>query len=675
MKTIKFISILIVTLIFSSCVRDSDIFDIVESIDAPTNISADFFITQDNTGLVKITPNGEGVTQFEIYFEADNNEFATVGIGESVERIYSEGNYQVKIVGLSLNGNTTEVLQPLVVSFLPPENLVATIENDPTNNFQINVSATADYATMFEVYFGDVENEEATPLMVDETISHVYEEIGVYDLTVIAISGIDGAIQITETVSILNPLQLPIDFEDASLDYSFVDFGNVISTVVDNPDISDNNQSQRVGQSTKPANAEVWGGSYLELDDPIDFSSLVNLGVNVWSPQSGIIVKLKVENATNPDIFYESDLVVNSANAWEELNFDFSGADLTQEYHQVVIFFDFGNSGTDATYYFDDIKLVQSDSEVFESFEDFEGAEPIFTEFGNIGSTQVISNPNPGGINNTDNTAQLDNAVGSEVWGGTFFELTNQVIDFAGVKRIRFKSYSPFEGKVVKLKLENADASVTHEVDMMTSVANSWELLTYDFIDAPDAQYSRVVVFYDFGNVGDGSLYLFDEMEVGEGALVSTSPPTIIEDFEGVEPAFIEFGGIEPPLVIPNPDVSGVNTTATAVSQLKTSGSQTWAGSFFEVESPLDLNNYNNISVMTNVPSTGAVIKLKLENADASIVHEVDLLSNVSNEWEQLVYDFSDAPTADYTRIVIFFDFGNPGDDSIYYYDEFQLTN
>ena len=675
MKTIKFISILIVTLLFSSCVRDSDIFDIVESIDAPTNISADFFITQDNTGLVKITPNGEGVTQFEIYFEADNNEFATIGIGESVERTYSEGNYQVKIVGLSLNGNATEVLQPLVVSFLPPENLVATIENDPTNNFQINVSATADYATMFEVYFGDVENEEATPLMIDETISHVYEEIGVYDVTVIAISGIDGAIQITETISILNPLQLPIDFEDASLDYSFVDFGNVISIVVDNPDISDNNQSQRVGQSIKPANAEVWGGSYLELDDPIDFSSLVNLGVKVWSPQSGIIVKLKVENATNPDIFYESDLVVNSANAWEELNFDFSGADLTQEYHQVVIFFDFGNSGTDATYYFDDIKLVQSDSEVFESFEDFEGAAPIFTEFGNIGSTQVISNPNPGGINNTNNTAQLDNAVGSEVWGGTFFELTNQVIDFAGVKRIRFKSYSPFEGKVVKLKLENADASVTHEVDMITSVANSWELLTYDFIDAPDAQYTRVVVFYDFGNVGDGSLYLFDEMEVGEGALVSTSPPLTIENFEDIVPAFVEFGGIEPPIVIPNPDVSGVNTTATAVSQLKTSGSQTWAGSFFEVESPLDLNNYNNISVMTNIPSTGAVIKLKLENADASIVHEVDLLSTVSNEWEQLVYDFSDAPAADYTRIVIFFDFGNPGDDSIYYYDEFQLTN
>jgi hypothetical protein len=675
MKTIKILSILIVTLFLSACEKESDIFDILESVDSPTNISADFFITQDNSGLVKISPNGEGVSQFEVYFEADNEDFATVGIGESVERVYTEGSYQVKIVGLSLNGNSTEVLQPLVVSFLPPENLVVTIENDPTNNFQINVSATADYATMFEVYFGDVENEEATPLMVDETISHIYDEIGLYDVKVIAISGVDGAIEVTETVSILNPLQLPIDFEDASLDYSFIDFGNVISTVVDNPDISDNNQSLRVGQSTKPVNAEVWGGTLLELDDPIDFSSLINIGVNVWSPESGIIVKLKVENATNPDISYETDLVVSSANTWEELNFDFSGADFSQEFHKVVIFFDFGNPGNDNTYYFDDIKLVPSDSEVFESFEDFEGATPIFTEFGNIGTTQVVSNPDLGGVNNTNNTAQLDNAVGSEVWGGTFFELSNQVIDFAGVKQIRFKSYSPFVGKVVKLKLENADASITHEVDMLTTVANSWEQITYDFIDAPDAEYSRVVVFYDFGNVGDGSLYFFDEMEVGEGALVSTSPPLMIEDFEGVAPVFTEFGGIEAPIVISNPDATGLNTTATVVSQLKTSGSQTWAGSFFEVDSPLDLDSYNNISVMTYAPITGAVIKLKLENADASIVHEVDLLSSVSNEWEQLVYDFSDAPAADYTRIVIFFDFGNPGDDSIYYYDEFQLTN
>jgi len=164
-------------------------------------------------------------------------------------------------------------------------------------------------------------------------------------------------------------------------------------------------------------------------------------------------------------------------------------------------------------------------------------------------------------------------------------------------------------------------------------------------------------------------------MEVGEGSIVSTLPSLMIEDFEGTPPVFIEFGNIEAPIIIPNIDTSGINTTSTIASQLKTAGSEVWAGSFFEVSPSLDLSSYNNLSVMTYAPVVGAVIKLKLENADASTTYEVDLESTVLNEWEELVYDFSDAPEADYTRIVIFFDFGNPGDDSVYYYDQFQLTN
>ncbi len=673
MKIIKYTCNLLIALLVMSCTND-DLTDL-SNISGPTNISVNYIITQDNTGLVTITPSADSATLFEIYFADGTDEYVALNVGESVDRIYAEGTYQVRIVAKNLNGKTAEVIQPLIVSFRPPENLVITIENDPENNFQINVSANADYATMFEVYFGDAVDEEPTPLMVDETISHIYSEVGEYEVRVVAISGIEGTLEVTQLVTISNPLLLPIDFEDSTLDYAFVDFGNVTSSVIDNPDVSGNNLSIKVGQLVKPVGAEVWGGTFLQLDEPIDFTSLVNLSVNVWSPVSGIIVKLKIENATNPDIFYEVDVVNNTANSWETLTFDFSNADLSQEYHKVVLFFDFGNEGNDSSYYFDDIILSQSNSEVFELFQDFEGTPPIFTDFGNIGATQVVSNPDLGGINNTNNAAQFDNAVGSEVWGGTFFELTNQVIDFAGVKKMRLKTYSPFAGKVVKLKLENADATITHEVDMTTTTVNSWEELTFDFIDAPEAQYNRVVIFFDFGNVGDGSLYYFDEIEVGEGGLISTSPPLIIEDFEGTLPIFIEFGNIEAPQIVSNPDTSGLNPTATSVSQLKTVGSETWAGSFFEVASPLDLNNYNNISVMINAPIVGATIKLKLENVDASIVHEVDLQSTVSNEWEELVYDFSGAPFADYTRIVIFFDFGNPGDDSTYYYDEFQLTN
>ena len=74
-------------------------------------------------------------------------------------------------------------------------------------------------------------------------------------------------------------------------------------------------------------------------------------------------------------------------------------------------------------------------------------------------------------------------------------------------------------------------------------------------------------------------------------------------------------------------------------------------------------------------PNSGIVVKLKIENADASITHEADITNSVANGWEELVYDFSAAPAADYVRVVMFFDFGTAGDDSMYYFDEFLLTN
>ena len=127
--------------------------------------------------------------------------------------------------------------------------------------------------------------------------------------------------------------------------------------------------------------------------------------------------------------------------------------------------------------------------------------------------------------------------------------------------------------------------------------------------------------------------------------------------------------------MIDNPDASGVNTTSKVAQLTKTSGSEVWAGTFFEVGTPLDFASYSKIAVKTWSPKSGAVVKLKLENLDASVTHEVDLNSNVANAWEELVYDFSEAPVGDYVRIVIFFDFGNAGDDSLYYYDELALTN
>jgi hypothetical protein len=182
------------------------------------------------------------------------------------------------------------------------------------------------------------------------------------------------------------------------------------------------------------------------------------------------------------------------------------------------------------------------------------------------------------------------------------------------------------------------------------------------------------VVFFDFGNVGDDAVYYFDEIElVNDGG--SSNPSMNFQNFEGEAPEFTVFGNIADTEVVANPDISGVNTTANTAKLTKSAGSESWAGTYFERGEALDLDSYSKIKLKAWSPKSGIVVKLKLENDDASIVHEVDATNTTSNAWEDLMYDFSEAPAADYVRIVIFFDFENSGDDTIYYFDEFELTN
>ena len=144
-----------------------------------------------------------------------------------------------------------------------------------------------------------------------------------------------------------------------------------------------------------------------------------------------------------------------------------------------------------------------------------------------------------------------------------------------------------------------------------------------------------------------------------EVTLVETGGASLVlQDFEGAAPEFTDFGG-NTTVVIDNPDASGDNVSTNVASSTKPVGAETFAGSYFNVDAPIDLTTYSNISVKTWSPAVGATIKLKLENqADPDENFEVDLLSTVAEGWETLTYDFSAAPAGTYDRVVLFFDFG-----------------
>ena len=149
---------------------------------------------------------------------------------------------------------------------------------------------------------------------------------------------------------------LPMDFESACTFYDF-DGGN--ASIVANPQSSGINTSANVGRMIKNV-GQTWGGAYVALSAPIDFSVHKIFKMKVLMPRAGATVSFKAENGTDGSINYQKDVSGTLANTWEDLTFDLTGIDNTKQYQKIVLIFDNGTVGDGSanyTYYFDDIAL------------------------------------------------------------------------------------------------------------------------------------------------------------------------------------------------------------------------------------------------------------------------------------------------------------------------------
>ena len=48
-------------------------------------------------------------------------------------------------------------------------------------------------------------------------------------------------------------------------------------------------------------------------------------------------------------------------------------------------------------------------------------------------------------------------------------------------------------------------------------LVNTWEELNFDFTGFTDQEYSKLVIFFDFGNPGTGTTFYFDDIEQSDG--------------------------------------------------------------------------------------------------------------------------------------------------------------
>ncbi|MFN9854730.1 MAG: hypothetical protein ACK55T_02965 [Bacteroidota bacterium] len=639
----------------------------VSSANGPDSLSVLFEITQDNSGLVTITPNGRGAVSYDVFYGHGTTTAVNVPAGKNTNHVYPEGVYNVKVVAYAVNGKTKELNQQLTVTFRAPENLQVNVAIDPANNFKVNVSASAQYETNFRVFFGDVPNEVPVSFLEGQTVSRTYTATGTFNVRVVALSGGAATIEKTTPVTIVDPVLLPLTFQSSTINYNWVNFDGGNTTVVNNPNSAGINTTTKVAKMVKGA-GQPWGGSLLTLSRNIDFSTNKIFRVKVFSPRVGAKMLLKVENSDNPGINFEKEVATTVANEWEYLYFDYSTINTAQSFNRLVVIWELGTPGDGSanfTFLMDDFELVNSLPAPPLSLPlTFESTTTNYNWFGfDGGDVTIQNNPNAGGINTSAKVAKMVKNAG-QPWGGSFLTLTGP-INFSANKIFRMKVYSPRAGAKVLLKVENSgNPGLNFEKETVVSMANNWEDLVFDFTGINTANaYDRIVLIFDLGTPGDGSsnfTFFFDDIR-----LTNTAPVSIPLNFE--YPVSYDWFGFDggDMTVINNPQSGGINTSAKVARMVKNAG-QPWGGSFLTLSEPIPFSLSKTFRMKVYSPRAGAKVLLKVENSsNPGINFEREVTIGAANAWTDLTFDFSAINTANsYDRVVLIFDLGTPGDGS-----------
>ena len=690
MNLFKYIlGLVLFAFVLGSCKKD--VFDDTSFLStdaAPDKLSALFEITQDNTGLVTITPNGDGISYYQVFYGDGTTAPTRVAAGKNTQHKYAEGVYNVKVVGYSITGIVSEATKALTVSFRAPENLDFTITKDANNNYKVAVGASALYETNFKVYFGDVANEIPVTFNEGDVVNHTYAAVGTYSVKVIAYSGGVATSQLIKTVSIVDPVLLPITFESATVNYAFTNFGGGAVTVVNNPQSGGINTSSKVGKMVKNA-PEVWGGSFITLGGPIDFSANKIFRMKVYSPRVGAKVLLKVENISDGGINFEKEVSTTVANAWEDLVFDYSAINTANSYHKVVLIFELGTVGDGSpnfTFLFDDIRLTNQipvNGLALPVTFDVAGVDYSVIDFGgNISS--IAADP----VVATNKVLKTTKPAGAQTWAGTTIgaRLTSKIPFTATATQMSVRVYSPAAGLPIRIKVEDRnDVTRSVETEKVTTVANAWETLVFDFGNQATGtaamnlaySYDKMSIFFNFGTAGDGKVYYADDFmfltsnAAGLALPLDFQSSTLVYDFTNFD------GGNA--TVINNPHATGINTS-TKVGQMVKGAGQPWGGSFITLAAPINFSVNKKFKMKVYSPRVGAKVLLKVENlTNGALNFEKEMTTTVANQWEEITFDYSAINTANsYQKIVLIFELGTIGDGSpnfTFLFDDILLTN
>ncbi|MGJ8761098.1 MAG: T9SS type A sorting domain-containing protein [Polaribacter sp.] len=421
--------------------------------------------------------------------------------------------------------------------------------------------------------------------------------------------------------------------------------------------------------------------SNLTLTMDIHKNYVGTVGIKMGTNSAGTSFQITDQNVGNSVV-----------NEWQTLTFDLSGinpnGDLSN-ISQMVVFVDWRQDMADRaegnTIYIDNIKFnaekltdapaapVAGTASLPLDFE----SEITWSDFdGGVVSTET----NP--YNNADNTsAKVGKMVKFEgkTWGGSALTLSS-AMDFANNDTFTMKVYSPRVGAKVLLKVENSgDAGINYSKEVLTTIANGWETLTFDYAAiSKTASYQKLVIIFDNDIMGDGSAnytFYIDDITLSSSGVVL---PTVALplDFESATTWTNFDGGVV--TTETNPYNNADNSSENVGKMVKNAG-QPWGGSVVKLSSAMDFAANDTFTMKVYSPRANAKVLLKVENsASPATSFEKEVIISTANAWETITFDYSAIPSGSYDSVVLIFDLGTMGDGSAnytFYIDDVVLFN
>ncbi len=683
MKTLKYIMSLAL-IVFIGCSEEDKDLSFIDNVEAPSNVSALFQPTQDNSGLVIITPNSNGGVSYNITL-GDGSDAVSLQSGQNVENTYAEGNYTVEIEAVGITGLKTTTTQELVVSFRAPENLVVTIENDAAISKQVNVTATADFAMSYQVFFGETGTNEPLVANIGESVSYNYIEAGVYSIRIVAMGAAIATteyIEEFEVTAILQPLA-------SAPTPPFRQETDVIGVFTDRYTYDTaNNFFPNWGQGDCCGSSwtlfDLDGDEMLqyinlsyqgiEMPSAIDASSMEMLHVDMWTAEELSVDIFPLPDGIAPadEKFVTKQLVPNQWNSFDIPLTEFTSQGLAL--NDIKQFKFVGTPfGGGASVFIDNIYFWKEPSVALPLlFDDFDGNSNITTWLGDqCGMDNAFANPYRD-ANNLSHTVLEYNDTGGTYANIQF--LAGSKLDLSGGNSIfKFKIYVPSasitgsQPNQVSLKLQNSDlggnAWQTQTEIVKTITLDQWQEVSFNFetdnwqnlnfngvdpnpVDRTDLD--KIVIQVNSENNNNLVKAYIDDFYYGNTP-TQDPPPYARDGFEGNGTITTWLGddcGMDNTFA--NPFIDNNNNSATVLQYNDTGG--TYANIQFTVTPNLDMVSKSKFTLQVYVPSSSITgtqpnqISLKLQNGNLAgnawqtqteIVKPI-----VLDQWQEITFDF-----------------------------------